>query len=818
VTVARLRGVAARRALARWGLRSFRREWRQQVLVVTLLTVGTAAAVFASAAAHNVARPPEGQFGSAGRRIELSVREPDRLEGYLAAAHEHFGVVEVIGRRSAPVPGSVDSVEVRSQDPSGEFGTPMLGLRSGRYPATAGEVALTDRAAVLFAVTVGDTIPLDGDRPTVVGLVENPADLDDEFVLVTPSTASPPARVTFLFDATDASVDTFRPATEPGPLFIDDARDDDQTVFTVIAFTIATIGMLLVGLVASAGFVVIAQRRQRQLGMLAATGATPRHVRMVVVTNGVLAGSVAAVAGVGIGLAAWMLAAPALEGMAGHRIGRFDLPSWLIVGGAALAVTTAAASAWWPARTVARVPIVAALSARPPRRGAPRRSAAAAVVVLAAGIVCLGVGVDPTRDRVNGLLLIAGVVATVVAAVLLAAPSIAFSAAHAGRLPVGPRLAVRDLGRNLARSGAALAAITVGLAIAVSVIVVTAAAEHGAGEGNLSDRQLIAWVGSTGPDIRVPDRPAEDIDRSRAAVEGFAATLEEVTVVTLEVAVDPTITERRDTDLVRPLVSLGRPVGEDTLRFSAILYLATPELLQHLGIPPETIDPETILLTDQHEPAHIVGDIADNPFRRGPVPADEVAPIDTPPYSSAPRALITEKGAEAGGFERTTAGWLIESDQPLSHAQLAAARDMAADAGVVIEARDQQPGLLTIRTAASVTGVLLALGILAMTVGLLRAERTSELRTLTAAGATSRVRRALTATTAAVLAALATVLGTLISYLALAAGYWPDLDRLANIPLAHLLAITVAVPTTAAVAGWLLANREPPAIARQPIE
>jgi len=37
-------GVAARRAVLRWAGRMFRREWRHQLLVLTLLTVAVAAA------------------------------------------------------------------------------------------------------------------------------------------------------------------------------------------------------------------------------------------------------------------------------------------------------------------------------------------------------------------------------------------------------------------------------------------------------------------------------------------------------------------------------------------------------------------------------------------------------------------------------------------------------------------------------------------------------------------------------------------------------------------------------------------------------
>ena len=45
----------------------------------------------------------------------------------------------------------------------------------------------------------------------------------------------------------------------------------------MIVLAVATVALLLVSLVAAASFVVIAQRRLRQLGMLAAVGATERR-------------------------------------------------------------------------------------------------------------------------------------------------------------------------------------------------------------------------------------------------------------------------------------------------------------------------------------------------------------------------------------------------------------------------------------------------------------------------------------------------------------------------------------------------------------
>ena len=41
---------------------------------------------------------------------------------------------------------------------------------------------------------------------------------------------------------------------------------------------------------------------------------------------------------------------------------------------------------------------------------------------------------------------------------------------------------------------------------------------------------------------------------------------------------------------------------------------------------------------------------------------------------------------------------------------------------------------------------------------------------------------------------------------------------LGNVPVADLLLILVGMPLVAAIAGWLLSGRQPPAMAHQPIE
>ena len=177
-------GVAARRAVVRWAWRLFRREWRQQVLVVALLAVAVAAAIGSITLVYNTSPAFDGEFGSANGLLTFDGSDPQALEAALASAEESFGTTDVIGHRKVPVPGGVETVDFRSQDTDGPYGGDLLALRHGSYPAGPGQVALTEGVAELLSVELGATLDLDGRRRTVVGIVENPLDLRDEFALV----------------------------------------------------------------------------------------------------------------------------------------------------------------------------------------------------------------------------------------------------------------------------------------------------------------------------------------------------------------------------------------------------------------------------------------------------------------------------------------------------------------------------------------------------------------------------------------------------------------------------------------------------------
>src|SRR5262249_36112559 len=114
---------SAHRAVVRWSLRLFRREWRQHLLVLALLTVAVGVAVTGAAAAVNAASRAQGDFGAATTRIEVDAANPAAARSVIERARQRFGTVDVIARGSILVPGSLQHVEVRDQDPHGPYST-----------------------------------------------------------------------------------------------------------------------------------------------------------------------------------------------------------------------------------------------------------------------------------------------------------------------------------------------------------------------------------------------------------------------------------------------------------------------------------------------------------------------------------------------------------------------------------------------------------------------------------------------------------------------------------------------------------------------
>jgi putative ABC transport system permease protein len=835
-------GVAARRAVVRWAWRLFRREWRQQLLVTGLLAMAVAAAVTSVTIAHNSGPLDYAQFGSANALFELDATDPRKLEASLAAVEERFGTTDVIGHRALPVPGGVDTVEFRAQDAGGPYA--RLALRRGSYPGGTGEVAVTDGVATLLGLEIGKSLALDGRRRTVVGIVENPLELSDEFALVSPSSAGTPDTVTVLVDADEKAADSFLEAQgDRTALLGSRLRGSYQPAPELAMFSVATVFMLLASLIATAGFAVIAQRRLRQLGMLAAIGATEKHLRLVLLTNGVVVGAIGALIGTVAGLALWFTIAPTLEPVLDYRVDRLNLP-WLLVAIVLVAILSATAAAWWPGRAVARVPVTLALSARPPSPKPAHRSAILAVVLIAAGIGSLVLS-----DRSTRPLIIAGILGTILGTLLLGPLVIRIFSRAAGRAPIAVRLALRDLARYQARSGAALAAITLALGIAATVVIIAAAEEKkAAGEPpNLSNRQVRVYTGPTpGPEI-IAVQTRDQLERAAARVRQLAADLGYASVIPLHNALNPSeralpegrLRTLRTEALVRKVAHresmpgsfVCAPPPAGCYIYESRLYVATPALLRYLGIDSAAVDPSTDFLVDKSVRTDGLVTVRFDTARRGRPKltaraVTNVQKIDSRKLFGSPKgetgmapvSFITIDGLRRRGWKQIPSGWLVESSRPMTSEQIADARDLAATGGLTIETRRESPSATTLIAIATGAGALLALAILAMTVGLIRGESAGDLRTLTATGATGRTRRTLTAATVGALALLGALLGVAGAYVAVGATYFDKLDYLGRIPVLYLVLMVVGIPVAAAAAGWLLAGREPPTIARPAIQ
>jgi putative ABC transport system permease protein len=824
--------------MVRWVWRLFRREWRRQALVLGLLMVAVAATVVGLGVVSNVAElKADPTFGTANTIISLNGSDPT-LTSDVAAAQHQFTTVDVVAHQNIPIPGSVSTLDIRAQDPHGPYGGVTLRLDSGRYPAGSGEVALTRGTAQTFDLHVGSLWKEGARTLRVVGLVENPLDLLDQFALVAPGQANPPANVALLVNASQQSLQSFRFPSGAG-LSIYSRGAGGRTAAAAAVLVLGTLGLLFVGLMAVAGFAVMAQRRLRALGMLGSLGATDRHIRLVMVANGAAVGATAAIVGTVVGLGAWFAFAPSLQSITQHRVDPFNVPWWAVAAAAALSFVTAVAAAWWPARTVVRIPILAALSGRPPRPRPGHRFAVLGGVLLSAGLVMLAFA-----DGNRAGFIIGGTAATAVGLLFLAPLAIGALAALSRRSTVSVRLAVRDLARYQARSGAALGAVTLAIGISATIAVSASAAQTPSGPGNLAANQLVLYLAPGGAGNQVPPLTPAQQQSVAGRVDQLAAILHAGAVLALEQAYDP----RGGLQPAQPGPGGGQPAGyatsmlanvSDTSQGQSIsvlrtLYVATPALLTHYGISPNQVQPSSDVLSAQSN-AHGV-QIFDPAPGSGP-PAPSTAPgagrsKDTsglakpafqtirqlPSYTSAPGTLITSHAMQTLGLVPIPSGWFLQTNAPLTSSQLTAARQVAATSGLYVETRAAQKSLAPLRNWSTAAGILLALGVLGMTVGLIRSETANDLRTLTATGASSSTRRSLTAVTAGGLALLGAALGTAGGYAALLAWHRSDLSPLGRVPVANVIIILAGLPILAMVSGWLLAGREPPAMARQPLE
>jgi putative ABC transport system permease protein len=552
-------------------------------------------------------------------------------------------------------------------------------------------------------------------------------------------------------------------------------------------FILGGLALVEAALIASAAFAVSIRRRQRELGLLGAVGAEPSHLATTVLAEATLLGVLGAVLGILVGAAAALATGPRLDGLVDRRNPPIAIsPPWLLAAGG-IGVLAALIAAALPAWTASRVPILAALSGRRPPTAPARRTLrlGLATIVIAFLITLLGTAVAfRSADGSPGLgigLLLLGAVLGVLGFGACSPWLLERLEGLAARLPLSPRLALRDTARHRSRNGPIVTALLASFAATVAVAAIFSSQQASVAQfyqPSVRDDQLVM----NGPGaLTAGPQAASDLGAVGAAPLVPATTSDDAGAF-----VDAPGWESHS-DLVIGDENLMRALGAG----SAIPDLRTGSVILFSA---HAADIQQALIRSGSGP------------REGTLPARVVATGQT--YAMLPGAVVSADAAASLGLRPGIAGMFVMrlphavTQADIDDASLLAAK--SADTAVNWETGIQRPGD-AFRLILVIASLLFALTITGVAVALGEAEARPDQRTLLAIGADPRIRRRITAARAGVLAAIAGVL-------AVPAGLLPVWGLLATrhvplvVPLPEVL-VAMAVLPVAAVVGAALLSR-----------
>lgn len=529
---------------------------------------------------------------------------------------------------------------------------------------------------------------------------------------------------------------------------------------------IVGLALLEVVLLAGPAFVLIARRQERSLALVAAAGGRGRDLRNAVLASGVVLGAVGGVGGTAAGVGLGALAVPILASHRHVAPGPLGVQPLHLVAGAAVSLATALAAAAWPAWTASRVDPVAALAGRRHRRPARRAvlPAAALVAGAGAGATLLG-GVSSSAT-----LLVAGVALLEVGLILATPLLLAALAAASRRLPLSPRLALRDAGRNRSASAPAVAAVMAATLGAVAAVVTTTSyTAHGrAGYQAVAPLGEVVVYPDTGTTAAVVRAVRETLPgRDVAAVATLDCVAGGCPPAPATPVVPPGRTERTR---VGAALATAPPVVAGPAALRALIGVNDPAAVRALAA-------GRALVPDAWEVHHGVARFRFSSRTPVSLPATVVSRGFAPSMLILPPSLVARTGLHSLAPEVLALGGapthrqLEALDAALARVAVAerpgSAQNASVGMTVDVETGYQDPYLAVtavLVVAASVVA-LLAAGVAA---GLSLLERADELRTLEAVGGAPVLRRRMAGVHAATLAGVGTLLGA-------AAGLVPSL-------------------------------------------
>lgn len=680
-------------------------------------------------------------------------------------------------------------------------------MLSGRPPSSPTEAVVTEPLAERLGLLDDDQLragatitPDDGPTITVTGVSVHPYMTDSETAQVLPGSVlvddKPDELKPLLNYYVDLPAGTdgdtvwplladhgveFRPRafyTEPGQ-YLPTSSFVDLMETAAPVVLIVVLGLLEVVLLAGAAFAVGARRQIRELGLVGANGGTARHVRRIVLAQGLFLGVIGTASGLVFGWLVLVAGTSTWEWATNNLIDGWTL-GWIELSvAAAIGVASGAAAALLPAIGAARMRPVDALAQRFRNTTGTSRRPVLGMVLLGVGIGGLIVSALVARAAVRdynaalesstateypSLEVFPAMVGVLVSSlVLVAGMALAVSGLVGvlgrvgSRLPLTSRLALRDAGRHRHRTVPAIVAIMVVVTGSVTLA--------------FSLSSTIANDYRTVPDhtILVSEDPwlADDNVEKRLAEGTTAAAAELPGAVTHEIQF-----VEQETDSYPFPINFGQTSIStiDCAHQSNRLGVATPELIElATGQRPDpaaltAMANGDVLITD--ECLIIDGEATTIPQSEGgetvSLPAHHLPQKlgDQTSFYDLPDAFVSAETARANGWTVRTISYAVVHSPDATQDQIDAAITSAEDSGLTATVETDhadEANLISLALAAG-AGLVTLFGV-GITVALSGAESRADLATLAAIGAQPRRRRFLAGAQALVLSLLGTATG-----------------------------------------------------------